>query len=153
VQRGAASGDIGFAESYIAGDWTRPDLVALLQLFIANRDAMESVVYGTWWGSLAAPHQAPAEPQLAPRQPQEHPRPLRPGQPFYRLWLDETMNYSSAWFEGDLSRPLRQAQQPRCAARWRMPVCAGQRLLEIGCGWGALAEKPPRRLRRAASPA
>ena len=46
------SGDIGFAESYIAGDWTTPDLAALLKIFIANRDAIESVVYGTWWGSL-----------------------------------------------------------------------------------------------------
>lgn len=47
------SGDIGFAEAYIAGHWTTPDLAGLLRLFIANRDAMESVIYGTWWGSLA----------------------------------------------------------------------------------------------------
>ena len=46
------SGDIGFAESYIAGDWSTPDLAALLRLFIANRDDIEQVVYGTWWGSL-----------------------------------------------------------------------------------------------------
>ena len=44
------AGDIGFAESFIAGDWAANDLVALLSLFIANRDAVESVVYGTWWG-------------------------------------------------------------------------------------------------------
>ena len=42
------AGDIGFAESFIAGDWAANDLVALLSLFIANRDAVESVVYGTW---------------------------------------------------------------------------------------------------------
>src|SRR5688500_12342892 len=46
------SGDIGFAETFIAGDWSTPDLTALLTLFIANRDEVESVVYGTWWGSL-----------------------------------------------------------------------------------------------------
>jgi cyclopropane-fatty-acyl-phospholipid synthase len=50
--RALRSGDIGFAESYIDGEWTSPDLGALLRLFIANRDAIESVVYGSWWGSL-----------------------------------------------------------------------------------------------------
>jgi cyclopropane-fatty-acyl-phospholipid synthase len=129
--RRCARGDIGFAEAYIDGDWTTPDLVALLELFIANRDAMETVIYGSWWGSLATA-QAPAQPQHAPRQPQEHPRPLRPGQPVLPLWLDETMNYSSAWFDGD-PQPMPQAQPPRCAARWRMrpeagPAPAGDRL-------------------------
>ena len=47
------SGDIGFAESFIDGGWTSPDLVALLQLFIANRDAVEQVIYGSVWGGLA----------------------------------------------------------------------------------------------------
>jgi cyclopropane-fatty-acyl-phospholipid synthase len=44
------SGDIGFAESYIAGDWTTPDLAALLTLLVANRDEIEAIVYGRWWG-------------------------------------------------------------------------------------------------------
>src|SRR4051812_14163798 len=46
------SGDIGFAESFIAGDWSTPDLSALLQLLVANRDDVESIVYGTWWGRV-----------------------------------------------------------------------------------------------------
>ncbi|EWS52657.1 cyclopropane fatty acyl phospholipid synthase [Methylibium sp. T29] len=46
------SGDIGFAESYIAGDWSTPDLAALLRLFVANREEIETLVYGSWWGSL-----------------------------------------------------------------------------------------------------
>ncbi len=46
------SGDIGFAESFIDGDWHTPDLTALLSLFIANRDHIEQVIYGSWWGSL-----------------------------------------------------------------------------------------------------
>ena len=47
------SGDIGFAERFIEGSWHSPDLVALLKLFIANREPIESVIYGTWWGRLA----------------------------------------------------------------------------------------------------
>ena len=46
------SGDIGFAESYIAGDWTTPHLTDLLQLFIANRHQVDSMVYGSWAGRL-----------------------------------------------------------------------------------------------------
>jgi cyclopropane-fatty-acyl-phospholipid synthase len=46
------SGDIGFAESYIAGDWTTPDLTGLLSLLIANRQQIEGVIYGSWAGRL-----------------------------------------------------------------------------------------------------
>jgi cyclopropane-fatty-acyl-phospholipid synthase len=46
------SGDIGFAESYIAGDWTTPHLTDLLKLLIANRQQVEGVIYGTWAGRL-----------------------------------------------------------------------------------------------------
>ena len=47
------SGDIGFAETYIAGDWSTPQLTDLLRLLIANRSALEDVVYGSWLGRLA----------------------------------------------------------------------------------------------------
>ena len=46
------SGDIGFAEAFIAGDWTSPDPAALIKLMLANAAEVESLVYGTWWGSL-----------------------------------------------------------------------------------------------------
>ena len=46
------SGDIGFAESYIAGDWTTPNLTDLLRVFIANRQQVEGVIYGSWAGRL-----------------------------------------------------------------------------------------------------
>lgn len=50
------------------------------------------------------------------------------------------MNYSSAWFEGDLSRPLADAQNAKVRRALSMAqVEAGDRVLEIGCGWGALA--------------
>src|SRR5512135_1929814 len=45
-----ASGDIGFAESYIAGDWTTTDLARLLTFFLRNRDDADRVIYGTFLG-------------------------------------------------------------------------------------------------------
>ena len=137
-----ARGDTGFAESFIAGHWTSPDLAALLRLFIANRDAMEAMFYGRWWGGL---WQRLRHALLNRNSRRGSRRNIHAhydiGNPFYRLWLDETMNYSSAWFDGDPSRPLPLAQHAK--VRRALGACGvqpGQRLLEIGCGWGALAE-------------
>ena len=136
------SGDIGFAESYIAGDWTTPDLPALMNLLVANRDAVESMIYGHWWGRLLyrAKHLLNRNSRRGSRKNIHAHYDL--GNPFYRLWLDPTMNYSSAWFEGNKDRGLPDAQHAK--VRRALVECGlqpGQRLLEIGCGWGALAEK------------
>jgi cyclopropane-fatty-acyl-phospholipid synthase len=140
-QAALKSGDIGFAEAYIEGSWTSPDLAALLKLFIANRDAIEGMVYGSWWGSLAyrLKHLLNRNSRHGSRKNIHAHYDI--GNPFYRLWLDETMNYSSALFEGDFSKPTGEAQLAK--VRRAIAECGlqpGQRLLEIGCGWGALAE-------------
>lgn len=85
------SGDIGFAESYIAGDWSTPDLTALLTLFIANRDEMQSLVYGTWWGSLLhrARHLLNRNSRRGSQKNIHTHYDL--GNEFYRLWLDRTL--------------------------------------------------------------
>ncbi len=135
------SGDIGFAESFIAGEWTTPDLASLLTLFIANRDEIETVVYGTWWGSLLyrAKHLFNRNSRSGSKKNIHAHYDL--GNEFYRLWLDPTMNYSSAWFEGDRSRPMVDAQWAKVRrALKECDVKPGDRVLEIGCGWGALAE-------------
>jgi cyclopropane-fatty-acyl-phospholipid synthase len=63
------------------------------------------------------------------------------GNAFYELWLDGTMNYSSAWFEGDHAKDMADAQKAKVRRALRMVNAkAGDRVLEIGCGWGALAE-------------
>ena len=135
------SGDIGFAETFIAGDWTTPDLTSLLTLFIANRDAVETVIYGSWWGSLLyrARHLFNRN-SRAGSQKNIHAH-YDLGNEFYRLWLDPTMNYSSAWFDGDTTRSMQDAQWAKVRRALReCNVKAGDRVLEIGCGWGALAE-------------
>ena len=140
------SGDIGFAEAYLDGQWTTPDLAALLQLLVANRDAVERAVYGSWWGSLLhrLRHRLHRNSRAGSRRNIHAHYDI--GNAFYRLWLDPSMNYSSAWFDGDLAQDTTHAQQAKVErALDQVGLRAGQRLLEIGCGWGAVAEAAARR--------
>ena len=136
------SGDIGFAESYIAGDWSTPNLTELLKVFSANRQQVDAMIFGTWFGRLLyrVKHLLHHNSRANSRKNIHAHYDL--GNAFYSLWLDETMNYSSAWFEGDLSRALPQAQDAKVRRALDMAgVKRGDRVLEIGCGWGALAEQ------------
>jgi len=140
------SGDIGFAESYIAGDWTSPDLAALLRMFIANRDDIENVIYGSWWGRALyrMRHLFNRNSKAGSRKNIHAHYDL--GNEFYRLWLDDTMSYSSAWFPQGQDVDMVQAQWAKVDRALRMTdLREGDRLLEIGCGWGALAEQAARR--------
>ncbi|MCZ2090123.1 MAG: cyclopropane-fatty-acyl-phospholipid synthase family protein, partial [Burkholderiales bacterium] len=135
------SGDIGFAEGYIAQDWSTPHLADLLSLLLANRDALESLVYGAWWGRLAyrLRHLLNRNSRTGSRRNIHAHYDL--GNAFYQLWLDPSMNYSSAWFQGDRAGDLTQAQHAKVRrALHSAGVQPGSRVLEIGCGWGALAE-------------
>ena len=134
------SGDIGFAESYIAGDWTTPHLTDLLALLIINRKEVEDVIYGSWLGRLAyrARHLLNRNTK-ANSQKNIHAH-YDLGNAFYALWLDGTMNYSSAIFESP-GTTMREGQMAKVRrALTQAQVRPGDRVLEIGCGWGALAE-------------
>ncbi len=136
------SGDIGFAESYIAGDWSTPQLADLLGLLLANRHALDDVIHGSWAGRLLyrLRHLLNRNTKTNSRKNIHAHYDL--GNAFYRLWLDGTMNYSSAWFRGDHGMDMGQAQDAKVRRALHMAgVRRGHRVLEIGCGWGALAEK------------
>ncbi len=135
------SGDIGLAETFFEGLWTTPDLTALLTLGLLNRESLERAIYGSRWSALLhrLVHLLRRNTRAGSRRNIHAHYDL--GNAFYRLWLDPSMNYSSGWFDGDAARSLEDAQQAKMArALAQAGVVAGQRVLEIGCGWGAVAE-------------
>jgi cyclopropane-fatty-acyl-phospholipid synthase len=137
------SGDIGFAETFIAGDWQTPDLTALLELLIVNRRPMDDLIFGTWWGRLAYQIRHWMRRNNRKNSSKNIHAHYDLGNAFYSLWLDPTMTYSSAWFDGNPQQDLASAQQAKVRRALRMAGVtpgAGQRVLEIGCGWGGLAE-------------
>ena len=135
------SGDIGFAESYIAGDWTTPHLTDLLQVFIVNRKEVEDVIYGTWLGRFAYRIKHLLNRNTKANSQKNIHAHYDLGNAFYALWLDSTMNYSSAIFDTP-STSMEDGQHAKVRRALSMAqVKPGDRVLEIGCGWGALAEK------------
>ncbi|MFZ4538721.1 class I SAM-dependent methyltransferase [Propionivibrio sp.] len=67
------------------------------------------------------------------------------GNDFYRLWLDSTLSYSSALYSGDAKRSMEFAQLAKYRRILsRLKAKPGQRILEIGCGWGGFAETAAR---------
>jgi cyclopropane-fatty-acyl-phospholipid synthase len=113
----------------------------LLTLFAANRDAIDRAVRGgVVTGAMQRlKHVLNANTRHGSKRNVEAHYDL--GNDFYALWLDPSMTYSSALFEGERARSLEQAQAAKVRrALDRIAPQPGDHILEIGCGWGALAE-------------
>ncbi len=135
------SGDIGFAETYIAGDWATDNLQGLIALFIRNRKAAESLIYGTWWGNLLyrVKHLFNRNTRAGSRKNIHAHYDI--GNAFYTMWLDPSMTYSSALFNEGAAQSLQSAQMAKYQRILdQLEVGTGARILEIGCGWGGFAE-------------
>ncbi len=135
------SGDVGFAETYLDDQWQTPDLYSLLLLAASNRRVLELALYGKWWGGLAyrLRHLLRANTRQGSRKNIHAHYDL--GNEFYGAWLDPTMTYSAALFQGDPDRSLEQAQVAKYERILRrLNVGRGASILEIGCGWGGFAE-------------
>jgi cyclopropane-fatty-acyl-phospholipid synthase len=135
-------GDIGLAEGYIDGQWDTHDLTSLLALMMQNREVLDRAIYGSalrsWFYKLRHLLRRNSE-RGSRRNIQAH---YDLGNDFYRLWLDESWTYSSAWFNGDLTQSLTDAQWAKIdRALDEAAVGRERRVLEVGCGWGTLAKR------------
>ncbi len=135
----ATSGSVGWYKAWEKGEWDSPDPVPLFDLFMRNGRALGAVGRAKGLFRLAnrAAHALRKNtPLRARRNIQAH---YDLGNDFYAAWLDKSMTYSSAVFEsGDT---LAQAQERKLKLLLdRLNLKPGKRLLDIGCGWGSLAE-------------
>ncbi|MDP1672662.1 MAG: cyclopropane-fatty-acyl-phospholipid synthase family protein [Burkholderiales bacterium] len=138
-------GDIGLAEAYIAGRASTDDLTQLLLLGALNEQAIEQAIHGRWWATLAYRLRHWLRPNTRAGSRRNIHAHYDIGNEFYRLWLDGTMTYSAALFDGDLSLSLEQAQTAKYALILReLGARPGDHILEVGCGWGGFAEHAAR---------
>ncbi len=134
-------GDIGFAESYIRGEWNTSDLKSILELAVRNRIILEKAIYGSWTGSIfyRLKHWLRDNTKTGSRKNIHAHYDL--GNAFYSLWLDPTMSYSSAWFSEGAKQTLADAQSAKIRRILSsLQTKAGAHILEIGCGWGGVME-------------
>ncbi|KAG1657155.1 Tuberculostearic acid methyltransferase UfaA1 [Nymphon striatum] len=144
-----AKGDLGFAESYLEGEWSSDDVTQLLKLFLKNRNKLGKTYGGKSILRTTANmyHKLRKNSLKGSRKNIQYHYDL--GNNFYKLWLDEGMTYSSALFTSKVSSSISRQEQSLAEAQDNkyqrildeLNVKAGQSILEVGCGWGGFAEK------------
>ena len=134
-------GDLGFCDAYLEGWWSTPDLQAFLDLIqlpannVVN-DGFPGMGMLRAYEKLRFWMQSNSKRQ-ARKNIQYH---YDLGNSFYRLWLDDSMTYSSAYFLSG-QESLEKAQEQKYASMVdEMGAVPGDHVLEIGCGWGGFAE-------------
>lgn len=130
----------GFADSYMDGDVDIDDLVQLFTFFLRNEKKLNESA-----GNMIDIGRSDRRFHAHHRNTEEGSREnihahYDLGNAFYAQWLDETMTYSSAYFDGG-AKTLKEAQEAKyrniCEA---LAVRPGEHIFEIGCGWGGFAE-------------
>ncbi|KIC26596.1 MULTISPECIES: SAM-dependent methyltransferase [unclassified Leisingera] len=133
-------GDLGFSDAYLEGWWSTTDLQAFMDLVHMGADTVYDGFPGQglarayerfrFW--LHRNHKRQAKKNISYHYDL--------GNDFYRLWLDDTMTYSSALFRSGQDS-LEAAQTAKYASLVdQMGVQPGDHVLEVGCGWGGFAE-------------
>jgi cyclopropane-fatty-acyl-phospholipid synthase len=143
----AASGSVGWYRAWAEGEWDSPDPVPLFDLFMRNAESLGDTARakGPWRLVNRIAHAVRGNGRVNARRNIAFHYDL--GNDFYAAWLDETMTYSSAVFAEPISadEPLAAAQARKVRLLLdRLALKPGDRLLEIGCGWGFLAETAAR---------
>ena len=142
--RVATSGSVGWYKAWERGEWSSPDPVALAELFMANAltlgDAARAKGPARWVNALVHRLRDNA-PGKARDNIAAH---YDLGNDFYAAWLDEGMTYSAARFAPGDTLEAAQARKIDTLLD-RLDLRPGDRLLEIGCGWGSLAIEAAKR--------
>jgi cyclopropane-fatty-acyl-phospholipid synthase len=145
-RRVLADGDIGFAEAYMEGFCDSPDLPRLIALLAANEKALGRMAHANVFHGLMlrVMHWRRRNSRRGSRRNIHAHYDL--GNDFYRLWLDPSMTYSAALYDGTMGKPLEVAQTAKYERILeQIGAKQGDSILEIGCGWGGFAETAAKR--------
>src|SRR5206468_8231348 len=141
----ATSGSVGWYKAWALGEWSSPNPVAVFEVFSANAVTLGEIgrAKGLFRRINALAHRLRDNAPGKARQNIAAHYDL--GNDFYSAWLDRTMTYSSARFASD-TQTLEQAQLHKIHRLLdRLEIRPGDRLLDIGCGWGTLAIEAAKR--------
>lgn len=133
------SGSVGWYRAWEKQEWESPDLVGVFDLFSRNRGGLKDLgrASGLFNWIVKRRHKARRNDKKRARENIQFHYDL--GNDFYQLWLDPSMSYSSALFlTADQSLEEAQLNKIRAIAE-RIGTEPGDRVLEIGCGWGTLS--------------
>lgn len=134
-------GEIGLARGFVDGDWSTPDLSAVLEFGIRNETSITAATRGLGIAHLLnrfAHHRNANTRSGSRRNVAAH---YDLGNEFYRLWLDDKMMYSSAIHE-NAGETLERAQDRKLdRAIELVDLDESSSVLEIGCGWGSLSQR------------
>ena len=141
LRRLVSDGDIGFAEAYLDGDWSSPDIPALIELAARNDQGLGSVIDGILPLRLFNRWRHAMRSNTRKGSRRNIPRHYDLGNAFYGEWLDAGMTYSSGIYRSP-DQTIEAAQtEKQDRAIELLDLRRGDRVLEIGCGWGGLAER------------
>ena len=145
VRHAASRGDIALGEDYIDGAWETDNIENLIAFFLLNMDRIDRFAHGSFMQRLGfmLRNRVVRRNSVSgsERNIKSH---YDVGNEFYRLWLDDTMTYSSALFD----RPQLNLAGAQCRKYDRiLDKFTGPHasVLEVGCGWGGFAQQAAER--------
>jgi len=147
IRNAMTRGDIALGEDYIAGNWETDSIEALFSVFLLNMDVLEAdYAHGNLLSRLGFNiynRILCRNNKRGSRQNIEAHYDV--GNDFYRLWLDDSMTYSSALYKegSDDLIGAQRAKYERILDR----MSDAKSVLEIGCGWGGFAEEAAKQSR------
>ncbi len=139
-RRAVFGGSIGVAESYMDRDWDSTDVTTFLELFSVNYALGQKLTSPNYFMVILERFRHWMNTNTKRGSKKNISAHYDLGNEFYKLWLDKSMTYSSAIYEKE-TNSLEAAQQAKYRSlAERLEIGDGDRILEIGCGWGGFAE-------------
>ena len=141
-------GDIGLGEAYVEGYWDSPSVENVLAVLINNEqlshvasrgNMLQNLIFRFTNSFIRKNNRTGSKKNI-----EAH---YDVGNDFYRLWLDDTMTYSSALYHSD-DETLKDAQHNKYDRLLSLLPDDAENILEIGCGWGGFAERAAEQNRR-----